>query len=370
MRILVCPDSFKGSLSALEAARAMARGARRALPNACVDLSPLADGGEGTMDALPGRKVSLTVPGPLGRPVRAAILLLPRRTAVVETASAAGLLQVPSGLRDPMRTTTFGVGRLIAAAVRRGARRVVVTLGGSATVDAGLGMAVALGARLLDSSGRPVPPGGRGLLALASADVRPVRKALAGATVVGASDVFSPLLGPRGARLYMPQKGATPRQVALLEKGLARFARIAARDLKVRVARLPGAGSAGGLGAGLAAFTRARLVSGADLVFELTGFGRRLARADLVLTGEGRLDAGTAMGKLVARVARRAARRRVPVLAFAGQVDLSPRATRRMGLSGAFHLAPPGTPATESVRRAGPLLERAVEKALRGWFGT
>jgi len=369
MRILVCPDSFKGSLSARDAARAMARGTRRAIPGARIDLLPLADGGEGTMDALPGRKVRVTVRGPLGRPVRAAFLLLPRRIAFIETAAAAGLLLIPPRKRDPMRTSTFGVGQLIAAAVRRRARRVVVALGGSGTVDGGLGMAAALGARLRDSAGRPVPPGGRGLLALDSADARPARALLKGIRVLGASDVGSPLLGPRGARLFMAQKGATPGQVRVLERGLARLARVAARDLNVRVAHMPGAGSAGGLGAGLAAFLGARLVSGADLVFGLSGFAARLARADLVLTGEGCIDAGTVMGKLVARVATHARRRGVPVLAFAGRVDISPRAARTMGLAGAFPIAPPGTSQAESVAGAGPFLDRAVERVMRAWAG-
>ncbi len=360
----------------------MARGARSARPDARVTCLPLADGGEGTLDALAdagGRLSARWVRGPLGDPVRARFLLLPRRTAVVEMAQAAGLLLVPPARRDPVRATTFGVGELFAAALAARARRIVVTVGGSATVDAGSGMAAALGAKLLDADGKPIEPGGLGLLRLARIDVSPVRRRLRGVTVLGATDVRSPLLGPRGARLYTAQKGATPSQMRLLDRALANFARVVRRDLGLDVARLPGGGAAGGLGAGLVALLGAKLVPGADTIFELLGLDAALRHADLVLTGEGSLDAQTAQGKLVARVAAHARRVRVPgsakgaagcsgipVWAFAGRVMLPPRAVSALGLSGVWGLTERGISKRVSVRNAAVLLEERVGEVLRG----
>jgi len=367
-RILICPDSFKGSLTALHAARAMARGVRRAAPGAAITILPLADGGEGTLDALAvsrGRMKRSRVTGPLGSPVTARWLLLPGRVALIEMAEAAGLLLISRKRRDPMRATTHGVGQLMAVAVRAGARRIIVTLGGSATVDGGSGMAAALGARLLDADGRPIPPGGRGLATLAMIDAAPLRRLLRGIVVQGATDVTSPLLGPRGAaRVFGPQKGATADEVRRLEAALTRFARICRRDLGTRVSRIPGAGAAGGLGAGLIAFCGARLGSGADYLFARLGFDRALARADLVLTGEGNLDAQTTAGKLIGRVTVRARRRGVPVVAFAGRVWLTPAQTRRLGLAAAFPLSPRRISRTESLRRAASLLEARVAREL------
>jgi glycerate kinase len=283
---------------------------------------------------------------------------------VIEMAQAAGLLLVPTARRDPVHATTFGVGELVAAALAARARRIVVTLGGSATVDAGAGMAQALGARLLDSDGHPIPPGGAGLLRLARIDAAALRRRMRGVAVLGATDVRSPLLGPRGTRLYTAQKGATSAQMRLLDRALAHFARIVRRDLGVDVARIPGAGAAGGLGAGLVAFLGARLVPGADTVFDLLGLDSALRRTDLVLTGEGSLDPQTAHGKLVARVAARARRFRIPVLCFAGRVTLPPRAVKALGLAGAWGLMERGMRERDSMRRAAMLLERKAAEAL------
>ncbi len=297
----------------------------------------------------------------------ARFLLLPDRTAVVEMAQAAGLLLIPKRQRDPLRASTFGVGQLIAAAVAQGARRIIVTLGGSATTDGGAGMAQALGARLLDARGRDIRPGGGGLCTLDRIDARALR-AYRGLRIEGATDVRNPLLGRRGAAaVFSPQKGASPAQVRALNDGLARLARVIRRDLRRDVARLPRGGAAGGLGAGLAAFLNARLVSGADRLFDLLALDRRIAAADLVLTGEGSLDAQTAQGKLVARVAARAGRRRVPVVAFAGRVALRPAAIRRLGLRAAHAVTPQGMPAARAFRNAGRLLETCVARALREW---
>ena len=364
--ILVCPDSFKGSLSSFEAARSIEKGVKSVLPGARITILPLADGGEGTLLTLRragGRLHYCRVTGPLGGKVRAAFLTM-RRTAVIEMAQAAGLLTIPPGRRDPMKATTWGVGEIIDKALSLKPRKIIVTLGGSATVDGGAGMAQALGARLMDARGKPVPAGGAGLLKLARVDLNPMRNKLQGVRVFGATDVRNPLLGPRGAaRVFGPQKGATPRQVRLLERGLANFSLVCARDLRRKTASIPGAGAAGGLGAGLVAFLGAKLLPGAGLIFDLVGFDRILSRSDLVLTGEGHLDRQTAMGKLVAAVAARARTARVPVAAFAGKVSLGAAEIRGMGLAKAYPITPPGMSARESFAKAGKLLERAAARA-------
>ncbi len=369
MRVLICPDSFKGSLTAAEAAAAITRGVRRVIPHAGITALPLADGGEGTLEALEqaGRKIHWRqVRGPLGRAVRAKFLTLRGGTAVVEMAQAAGLTLIPHQARNPMRTTTYGVGQLMLAAVMHGCRRIIVTLGGSATVDGGCGMAQALGARLLDARGKPIPPGGAGLQHLATIDVRPLRRRLKGVTVLGATDVRNPLLGLRGAaRVFGPQKGATPAQVAVLERGLANFTRVCRRDLGVNPACIPGAGAAGGMGAGLLAFTGARLESGAGWLFDFLRFDAHLKRADLVLTGEGNLDTQTRMGKLIAHVVSRARRHHVRVIAYAGQIQLSRRDLAKLGLAAAYSLSQGKLSKQESFRRAAQLLEARVAQTIR-----
>jgi glycerate kinase len=277
MKVVVAPDKFKGSLTAAEAAGALARGVRSAAPSAIVDEVPMADGGEGTADALVaatgGALRSVRVTGPLGVPVEASYGMLgDGHTAVMEMASASGLALVPTDRRDPGRTTTRGTGELLLAAVEAGARRVILGIGGSATNDGGAGFAQALGFELLDANGREIGPGGRSLADLAS--IRPPSREnrLEGVTVEVACDVDNPLCGPRGASaVYGPQKGADPALIAVLDRNLDRFATIVERDLGVSVRDLPGAGAAGGLGAGLVAFARGRLEPGVSLVIRTFG---------------------------------------------------------------------------------------------------
>lgn len=327
--ILVAPTSFKGTLSAAQTANAMAAGARRAAPALEVTALPLSDGGPGLLDAVRGplRGVlrSADVPGPMGGAVRARYLLVPGGV-VVETAEACGLhLLPPSGL-DPLRATTLGVGKLVRAALAdAGARqpamppRLVLGLGGSGTVDGGLGMAVALGFTALDAGGRPVPPGGGGLEGLATLLPPPGR--VAPGPVLALADVTAPLMGERGAaRVFAPQKGADAAAVERLEAGLGRLAARLQADLGRDVADLPGAGAAGGLGAGCVAFLGAELVPGAPWVLDGVGFDAHLARAALVVTGEGAVDAQTGLGKVVGEVLARAGRTGVPVLVLAGSV--------------------------------------------------
>ncbi|HSP54729.1 MAG TPA: glycerate kinase [Dehalococcoidia bacterium] len=325
MRIVVAPQEFKGTLTAAHAAEAIAKGVRRAVPEATIDQAPLSDGGPGLVDAVlasrPGRRVRSRVQDPLGRPLRACWALLDEGTAVIEMAAAAGLVLLPEAERDPRITSTYGVGQLIGEAVSSGARRIVVGVGGSATNDGGAGMAAALGARLLDADGNELPPGGAALIQLARIDISGLDARLHGMEVIAATDVRNPLCGPEGASaVYGPQKGASPDVVRELDSALEHYSRVLARDLGVHVRDLPGAGAAGGLGSGLIAFLGADVRSGFDIVAEVTSLRERLRNADLLVTGEGRLDRQTAYGKTVARAAAMAREEGVPTLVVAGSL--------------------------------------------------
>jgi len=310
VRVLVAPDKFKGTLSAPDAADAIVAGWRRARPGDEIGLVPLADGGEGTLDALVaegGERRSAGVSGPHGAPLDAVFGLRygSPPAGIVEMARASGLALVPVGRRDPLRATSRGTGELMLAAVRAGARMLTVTLGGSATTDGGAGIAQALGIRLLDGRGREVGPGGVGLLDLERIDTSRLAPELRGVEVLALTDVDNPLVGPDGAAVvFGPQKGATPDDVALLDRALARFADMVRRDTGVDVASMPGAGAAGGVGASLVAFLGATLRSGIDAVMESTGFRVRVKAADVVLTGEGTFDAASLRGKVVGAVIR------------------------------------------------------------------
>src|SRR5256886_2721183 len=327
MRIVIAPNAFKGSLSALDAAEAIAEGVRIVAAAADLVLVPIADGGDGPVDALGaathGERRTLRVRGPLGDPVDAGYGLIDGgSTAVIEMAKAAGLALVPAAKRDPRITTTYGVGELLRRAYDEGARRFIVGIGGSATNDAGAGMAQALGYHLLDENGHELPPGGLALKRLARTHVGGVHANWKEAGVDVACDVTNPLTGPSGASaVYGAQKGATPEMVAELDAALKHFAGIIRRDLGVDVEHLPGAGAAGGLGAGLVAFTGARLRPGAEMVMEALRLDERLSGAQLVITGEGRLDSQTArFGKGPAAVARHARQAGIPVVAIGGSI--------------------------------------------------
>ena len=371
MRVLVAPQELKGSLTAVEAVRAMAEGVRRAAPDTVVDEAPLSDGGPGFLDAMleasGGERRAVTARDPLGRPVPAAFGLTDGGgTAVVEMAEAAGLKRLRVEELDPRRASTVGVGDLIRAALDAGARRLLVGIGGSATNDGGAGMATALGARLLDGDGQDLPPGGAALARLSRIDTTGLDPRLGAVAVDVATDVRNPLCGPEGASaVFGPQKGADPRTVAELDAGLARYADCIARDLGLDVRDLPGAGAAGGLGAGLIAFLGAAPRSGFALVAEAVRLAERVRGADLVLTGEGRLDGQTGYGKTVAGVAALGAEAGVPVVALCGGLDGEWQALLDGGLTAAFSIAPgPLTPA-QAHNRARDLLGSATEQAVR-----
>jgi glycerate 2-kinase len=370
MRIVIAPNAFKGSLSAVEAGEAIGEGVRVVMPDAELVLVPIADGGDGTVDALvaatQGERRTLRVRGPLGDPVDAEYGLIDRgSTAVIEMAKAAGLALVPKERRDPRVTTTYGVGELMQHAYDAGARHFIVGIGGSATNDGGAGMAQALGYHLLDESGLELPPGGLALKRLARIHVGGVHASWKEAEVDVACDVTNPLTGPRGASaVYGPQKGATPEMVAELDAALRHFAEIIRRDLGVDVEPLPGAGAAGGLGAGLVAFSGARLQPGAEIVMAALDLDQRLTGAQLVITGEGRLDSQTArFGKGPAAVARHAKNAAIPVVAIGGSVaDESELRLLFDGLEAT--VVEPGS-LDDAIAQARPLLVRAATRLMR-----
>ena len=335
MKILFAIDSFKGSLGSIEAGAAAAEGARRVFPDADCVVRPLADGGEGTVDALceglGGQRRTVSVTGPACRPVDAAYGIV-GDLAIMEMAQAAGLTLVPASERNPMRATTFGVGEMIADAVSRGCRRFIVGIGGSATNDGGAGMLQALGFRLLDAAGGDIPRGGEGLASLARIERQGALPALADCEFRVACDVANPLCGPDGASaVFGPQKGATPEMVTALDAALARFASVAHGAPDV-----PGSGAAGGLGFAFREFLGATLARGVDIVLDETRFEEAVREADLVVTGEGRLDAQTIMGKAPIGVAQAAKRFGKKVIAFSGCVTPEARCVNAHGIDAFF----------------------------------
>lgn len=323
--ILCAPDSFKGTLTALEAAEAMSRGVRDVLPGAQVRLLPLADGGEGSLDVLHqaagGVLHRAVVEGPLGDPVEAHWLELPDNVAVIEMAQASGLLLVVPDERKPELASTYGVGQLIRKAMENGANVVIVCLGGSATSDGGAGMAEALGFHLLDRNGEPLSRGGAALKDLAQIDDSGVDPRLRSVQFIAATDVTNLLCGPTGAAaIFGPQKGADSQAVARLEAGLQQLAEVLRRDREIELLHLPGGGAAGGLGAGLAGFLGANIQSGADTLMDAVGLDEALKRTALCITGEGRVDSQSAGGKLIGRLALRCKRHGVPIIAIGGSV--------------------------------------------------
>jgi len=375
-RILCAPDSFKGSLSAVAASEAMAAGIRRALPDAEVDLCPVADGGEGTVAAMVaatrGELREAEVMGPTGQSVRACWGLLGQaptepRTAVLEMAAASGLTLVPAGIRNPMKTTTYGTGQLLAAALDAGATRILLGLGGSATNDGGSGMAMALGTRFVDTSGTviDVPISGELLPQIARIDVSGIDPRLHDTELLGLCDVWSPMTGPEGAaHTYGPQKGATEQQVQQLHAGLAHLAELFRQQLGVDVAQERGAGAAGGMGGGLLAFMGATLRSGIQMVLEYSGFDDRVRGCDLCLTGEGRLDGQSAVGKACIGVAKAARRHGVPTVALVGSTGRDVNKCLDAGLAG-YEVIGQGLSEHESMSRAAELLASAVGRVVQ-----
>jgi glycerate kinase len=349
----------------------MVVGVRRVLPGADVVMVPLADGGEGTVEALVaatgGRLVTADVTGPLGETVSATWGVLgDGSTAVIEMAAASGIMLVPADRLDPMAATTRGTGELILEALDAGCRDLIIGLGGSATNDGGAGMAQALGVRLLDGENRDLPPGGAALVRLRNIDVSGLDRRIASCRVRAACDVTNPLCGPQGAsHIYGPQKGATDDVCRQLDKALDNYATVLERDLGIDVRHTPGVGASGGLGAGLVAFLGAELARGMDIVAGAVGLAGHLRGASLVLTGEGRLDAQTAFGKTVSGVAERAKASGVPVVALAGELAGDLSALYERGLTSAMSIAPGPVTAADSMDSAAALVTDAAERVVR-----
>jgi glycerate 2-kinase len=361
MRVVVAPDKFKGSADAAEVAGAIAAGLRAVRPDLDVVELPVADGGDGTVAAAVAAgftPVRVTADGPTGEPVQA-MFALDNGTAVVELAEVAGLRRLPGQLA-PLTASTYGLGQLIAAALDRGARTIVLGAGGSASTDGGAGLLQALGVRLADQRGRPLGRGGAALNDLALIDPAGLDRRLGSVRFLVASDVDSPLLGPSGAAaVFGPQKGAGPAQMALLDRALSRWADASKAVTGLDVADVPGAGSAGGTGYAAIAYLGARLLPGIDLVLDLIGFDAAVDGAALVITGEGSLDHQTLSGKAPAGVARAAARLGVPVVAVAGRVLLTDAELAGAGFTAAYSLAAFEPDLERSIARVRPLLEQA-----------
>lgn len=379
MKIVIAPDSFKGSLTAREACTSIAEGVRRVLPDAELDLIPMADGGEGTVqalvDATDGTFHTTTVTGPLGDPVEAQWGMLGRSaddgdadgpTAVIEMAAASGLPLI-GDRRDPMRTTTYGTGELVRAALESGARRILIGIGGSATNDGGAGAAQAVGVQFIDGLGIPLEDGlaGGDLGAVHAVDITARDPRLDGCRVIIACDVDNPLCGPRGASaIYGPQKGATEAMVETLDRDLAHFADVVERDLACSVRDLPGAGAAGGLGAGLVAFFDGRLRPGVDIVLGALRVEERIRDADLILTGEGRLDAQSGMGKVLYGLGVTARKHQVPVITLVGSVGLGAD-TALEWVRAYFSLVNRPMELEAAQQEAGPLLADLAAQVMR-----
>lgn len=345
MKIVIAPDSFKDSLSAISVCEIVRKSILTVAPDAAIESIPVADGGEGTAQimaaATGGKLIPCRVAGPLGDPVQAHWALLgDGETAVIEMAAASGLPLVPMDKRNPLHTTTYGTGQLILDAAQCGCKKIIVAIGGSATTDFGTGMAQALGVRFIDTHGAEIKESMCGGLMgnVADIDMTGLAAELHHVQISVACDVTNPLLGERGAvRVYSPQKGASPADCDVLEHNMAHISAIAARKLR-DVRTLPGAGAAGGLGGGLVAFLNADLRPGVQLVLETLGFAERIKNADLLITGEGKIDAQTACGKTIAGVCKAAQLQHIPVIAVAGSVDASYAALRELGLTACFSL--------------------------------
>ncbi|WP_070121248.1 glycerate kinase [Bacillus marinisedimentorum] len=373
MKIVIAPDSFKESMTALEAADAIERGWKQVLPDGEFIKVPMADGGEGTVqslvDATSGSIRTRSVTGPLGSPVDAFYGILgDGKTAVIEMAAASGLHLVSADQRNPLITTTKGTGELILAAVEEGAENIIIGIGGSATNDGGAGMAQALGAKLLDEKDDELQPGGGALEYLERIDISQVDARLQNVSFMIACDVNNPLTGEKGASaVFGPQKGATPEMVQTLDRNLGHYAGIIQRDLGKDIEATPGAGAAGGLGAGLLAFLSAELRPGIEIVIEASGLEAKVSGADLIITGEGKIDSQTIYGKTPIGVAAVAKRSGIPVIALAGFAGPDADVVFDHGIDALFTIVPGPVSLAEAFENAEINTERVSRNIAKVW---
>jgi len=370
MKIVVAPDSFKGSLTAVEVSDAIGQGVREIFPEAEIVKIPMADGGDGTVQCLVtatgGEILREKVTGPLGNEVLASYGILgDKKTAVIEMAEASGLTLVPEDKRNPLITTTYGTGQLIKAALDQGCRKMIIGIGGSATNDGGAGMVQALGVKLLDREGKEIGFGGGELKKINRIDISNLDTRLSDTKVLVASDVNNPLCGPKGAsRIYGPQKGATPEIIEELDKSLAHFAEVIGRDLHKDIKDMPGAGAAGGLGAGLIAFLDAELRPGIDIMIEIVKLEQAIKDADLVITGEGKIDSQTIYGKAPIGVAKIAKKYSVPVIAVAAIIGDDADIVHKYGINTLLKISEPPMSLTESKSKKVRLIKRCIKQFL------
>lgn len=373
MKILIAPDSFKHCLPAYDVAVAIEKGIRRVLPSArCINL-PMADGGDGTVAAIlharGGKRVRIKAAGPLSGRVRAGYCILNNgKTAVIEMAAASGLMLLTPGRRNPSLAGTYGTGELLADAVARGAKEIIIGLGGSATVDGGAGMAQALGVRFRDLHGKVIRKRMNGgmLQQIATIDAGNLNPAISRIKVTAAADVNNRLCGRYGAaKVFGPQKGATAAMVKKLENNLRHFAGVIKRDLQIDVLNINGGGAAGGLAAGLVAFTGSRITSGVELVAGLVDFDRQARGADLIMTGEGRIDAQTRRGKVVSGVAAMGRRLGIPVVAIGGSVTDDALKLYDSGIAAVASTVTRDMDLAESILHAPELIANAAEQVMR-----
>ncbi|MBN1349423.1 glycerate kinase [candidate division KSB1 bacterium] len=373
MKIVIAPDSFKGSLSALEVSNAIERGIKKVLPETETIKLPMADGGEGTVEALvtstKGRIEHQSARGPLGEAVEAHYGILgDGQTAVIEMASASGLPLVPPAKRNPLLTTTFGTGELILAALGKGCREFIIGIGGSATTDCGTGMAQALGVEFFDQAGKKIESliNGELMGSVQEIDLSGLPPEILASRFTVACDVDNPLLGPKGAaHVYAPQKGATPEMVTQLETNMTRFADVLESSIGKFVRNIPGAGAAGGLGAGLIAFVNGTLKLGIEIVLEASQFARRISGASLIISGEGKIDFQTAFGKTMSGVAREAKKQNIPVIGIGGMVDANLENLHQLGINSFFSICNEPMTLEDALANAAPLVETISERIIR-----
>ena len=370
MKIVVAPDSFKGSLTAIEVSDAIEQGIREIFPEAEIKKIPMADGGDGTVQCLVnatgGKILREKVTGPLGDEVLASYGILgDKRTAVIEMAEASGLTLVPENKRNPLITTTYGTGQLIKATLDQGCRKMIIGIGGSATNDGGAGMVQALGVKLLDREGREIGFGGEELKKIIRIDISYMDKRLSNTKVVVATDVTNPHCGPKGAsRKYGPQKGATPEVIEELDESLAYFADVIKRDLNKDVKDIPGAGAAGGLGASLMAFLDAELRPGIEIMVEIAKLEQAIKDADLVITGEGKIDSQTIYGKAPIGVAKIAKKYNIPVIAIAAIIGDDADIVHQYGIDNLIKVSEPPMSLTETKPNKVWLIKKSIKQFL------
>ncbi|PAL04635.1 glycerate kinase [Peribacillus simplex] len=374
MKIVISPDSFKGSVSAFEAALAIEKGVKKALPNAETILVPLADGGEGTMESLiattNGRKVKAIVKDPLGSPIEAEYGWLgDKKTCVIEMASASGICLISKEKLNPMETTTYGTGELIKKALDEGCRHFILAIGGSATNDGGIGMLQSLGMKLLNESGESVAFGGKGLSEIAVIDDIDWDPRIVESEFLIASDVQNPLIGINGAsNVFGPQKGATPQMVNLLEKGMNKWACLVENHTGIKLHDFPGAGAAGGIGGAFIAFFPSKIKRGIDIVIEYSGLRQALKNTDIVITGEGQIDFLTASGKTPMGVAQEAWKQGIPTFVLTGSIGEGIEILYQYGIQCVHSIVNGPMLLNEAIEKASELLSQRAEQVIRTYL--